>query len=102
MYKPDLIVSPTHISEHIACERKAILKQCFKGSYSSSTPGLMGNFRHELFQRCLALRDMSDEMMDKVSDELIRGSTEIAMNCDLSETKVSKGGPVGNDTALVV
>ena len=98
---PDKIVSPSYISDQLACQRRAVLKHRMKGSsYNASFDGLLGSCRHELFQQVIGTSDVRTEAVETYADAVARAHSEELVAHDSTEEQVS-GSESRNDLLTV-
>lgn len=50
---PDILVSPTKVADTVTCNRKAVLQSRLASDASKSKPAVLGNLKHELFEKSL-------------------------------------------------
>lgn len=51
--QPDILVSPTKVAETVLCARRAVLQSRLASDASKSKPAVLGNLKHELFEKSL-------------------------------------------------
>lgn len=73
---PDLLLTPTTISEAVTCTRRAILKNRLGSSGMTSQKLIFGTMRHALFEECLRLKDVSERTTNDIIDEIVRNNAE--------------------------
>eukprot|EP00939_MAST-03C_sp_MAST-3C-sp1_P004307 g4307.t1 len=67
---PDLLLSPSRIAQCFPCLRRGMLSEWLRSSQRSRST-VMGQLKHELFERCLRERDFTPGFVDSVIDSLL-------------------------------
>ncbi|KAL7558601.1 hypothetical protein ACA910_001301 [Epithemia clementina (nom. ined.)] len=81
---PDILLTPTTISETVSCTRLAVLKNRLGSTGFSSLAPLFGTMRHELFQECLRAKNFSKEFVKNHIDLIVRRNAEGLVGCNVS------------------
>jgi len=78
---PDKLISPTHITDSMSCQRKTVLKSKIAGNMFTNRSAVLGTLRHDLFEKALVAKDfsggglggMAREVSEKNNLELLAG-----------------------------
>lgn len=82
---PDMLMSPSIISEASSCNRRAALK-CKMGSTGiSSKSAFIGTIRHGLFEACMKTGEFDSLFARGVIKKMIREKAEMLIGCNVSE-----------------
>lgn len=94
---PDLLLTPTGISEAVSCPRRAILRGRLGSTGLSSEAPLFGTMRHELFEAMMKNKDFSVEFASKMIPTIARKNAEGLLSCGVTnrqaEVEVAKVVP---------
>ena len=80
---PDVLVSPSTVSDAVQCPRLAVLNTRLGSTGLSSKSAVIGILRHELFQQCLTTRDASHKSAALFTRRIIRDNSEALIGCGL-------------------
>ena len=88
---PDLLVTPTIVSETVGCSRRAVLKNRFGSSGCMSKAALLGTMRHELFGMCIKEQKFDIDSAMKCSKKIVRRNATSLIACGMSVEEAEKG-----------
>ena len=86
---PDLLLSPSRVSQSFPCLRRGLLSEWLR-SGQRSRKTLLGQMKHELFEQCLRAHDFSSEHVMKVCREILSNFKFMSELCAVDETSESK------------
>jgi hypothetical protein len=81
---PDLLMTPTNVSEAVGCSRRAVLKSRIGSTGLSSKAALVGTMRHELFGVCLQEKDFSHLTAKANVQKIVRRNAEGLLGCGVT------------------
>ena len=81
---PDLLLTPTYITEAISCPRRAVIKQRLGSTGIASEYPLYGTMRHQLFEETMKNSDFSLKSAGGFIDKIIRQNAEALLACGVS------------------
>jgi hypothetical protein len=81
---PDLLMTPTNVSEAVGCSRRAVLKARIGSTGLSSKAALVGTMRHELFGVCLQEKDFSHLTAKANVQKIVRRNAEGLLGCGVT------------------
>lgn len=84
---PDLLLTPTAISETVTCNRRSVLKQRLGSSGLTAEASLFGTMRHELLEEALRQKDFSIDTIMETAAGLIREHAPALLACGASSSK---------------
>jgi len=68
--EPDSIVSSTTITDTMGCLRRSILRRRIGSEVFSSQAPILGNFRHDLFEKALLQRNFDPNYLERLAEEV--------------------------------
>eukprot|EP00559_Dactyliosolen_fragilissimus_P001342 CAMPEP_0184867600 /NCGR_PEP_ID=MMETSP0580-20130426/27217_1 /TAXON_ID=1118495 /ORGANISM="Dactyliosolen fragilissimus" /LENGTH=1622 /DNA_ID=CAMNT_0027367987 /DNA_START=91 /DNA_END=4956 /DNA_ORIENTATION=+ len=80
---PDMLLTPSVISEAVTCVRRAVLKNRMGSSGLSSRAAIVGTMRHELFEQCLLRQNFSYEFARNYAPLIVRKHAETLIGCKI-------------------
>jgi len=81
---PDMLMSPSIISETSSCNRRAALKSKIGSSGISSKSAFIGTMRHGLFEACMKASEFELSFAQSVIKNMMREKAEMLIACNLS------------------
>lgn len=81
---PDLLMTPTNVSEAVGCSRRAVLKSRIGSTGLSSKAALVGTMRHDLFGVCLQEKDFSHLTAKANVQKIVRKNAEGLLGCGVT------------------
>ena len=88
---PDILVSPSTVSDAVQCPRLAVLNTRLGSTGLSSKSAVIGKLRHELFQQCLTTRDASHKSAALFTRQIIRDKSDALIGCGLVDRSEAFG-----------
>ena len=85
---PDMLLTPSTISETSYCNRRAVLKSKIGSDGSFSRAAFVGTMRHALFEACMNRRQFDEIFAQEVTKDLIREKSESLIGCNISESEI--------------
>ena len=85
---PDMLMTPSVISETSSCNRRAVLKSKIGSNGLSSKAAFVGTMRHALFEACMKTAEFDEGFAQPVIKKLIREKAEALIGCNLSEAEM--------------
>jgi DNA replication ATP-dependent helicase Dna2 len=84
---PDMLMSPSIISEASSCNRRAALKSKIGSTGISSKAAFFGTMRHGLFEACMKTAEFDSFFAQRVIKKLLREKAEMLIGCNISESE---------------
>jgi hypothetical protein len=84
---PDLLLTPTAISEALDCTRRAVLKNRLGSTGLRAKAALFGTMRHSLFEETLKGKDFSLDTARKHVANIVRANAEGLIACGLTSNE---------------
>jgi DNA replication ATP-dependent helicase Dna2 len=84
---PDMLMSPSIVSETASCNRRAALKSKIGSSGISSKAAFVGTMRHGLFEGCMKTGEFNLSFAQREVKKLIRAKAEMMIGCNISESE---------------
>ena len=84
---PEMLMSPSIISETATCNRRAALKSKMGSSGISSKSALIGTLRHGLFEACMKAAEFDSVFAQREIKKLIREKAEMLIGCNITENE---------------
>ena len=81
---PDMLLTPTVISETVSCSRRAVLKNRLGSTGLTTRAPLFGTMRHQLFEATMKEKEFHIEFIRKQVSEIVRDNAEGLLACDIS------------------
>jgi hypothetical protein len=88
---PDLLITPTTVSETVGCSRRAVLKSRIGSTGLSSQAALFGTMRHELFGVCMKQQDFSLDSVRTNVRKIVRRNATNLIGCGLTVPEAESG-----------
>ncbi|MGK3734044.1 MAG: DNA replication ATP-dependent helicase Dna2 [Bacillariaceae sp.] len=85
---PDMLMTPSVISETSSCNRRAVLKSKIGSNGLSSKAAFVGTMRHALFEACMKTAEFDEGFAQPVIKKLIREKAETLIGCNVSEAEM--------------
>jgi len=85
---PDMLMTPSTISETSSCNRRAVLKSKIGSEGIASKPAFVGTMRHALFEACMKTAEFDKVFAQRVTKNLIREKAETLIGCNVSEAEI--------------
>ena len=87
---PDLLVTPTLVGEGTGCARRAVLKSRLGSTGLSSKAALIGTMRHDLLGACLLEKELTQSIMFRIVQRIVRENAEGLLACKMSSREAEK------------
>lgn len=87
---PDILMTPTTISETVTCSRRAVLKSRIGSTGLTSKAALFGTMRHDLFGSCLRQENFDLAFSRRVVHKLARQNAEGLLACDVTTAEAQE------------
>jgi DNA replication ATP-dependent helicase Dna2 len=84
---PDMLMSPSIISETSSCNRRAALKSKIGSNGLSSKAAFVGTMRHGLFEACMKTAEFDSFFAQREVKKLLREKAEMLIGCNVSESE---------------
>lgn len=88
IHHPDMLMTPTIISEAVGCPRRAVLKSRNGSTGLSSKSALVGTLRHALFGVCMKERKFDRKFVFYNVRRIIRENAEALVGCGMTTPEV--------------
>lgn len=90
VHHPDLLMTPTVISETVACPRRAVLKQRNGSSGLTAPAALIGTLRHALFGWCMKEKNFEHPFVVQQTKKIIRENAEAMVGCGVTTQEAER------------
>jgi hypothetical protein len=87
---PDILMTPTTISETVTCSRRAVLKSRIGSTGLSSKAALFGTMRHDLFGLCMKQKNFDLAFAKRNVHKLARQNAEGLLGCGVSTVEAQE------------
>ena len=87
---PDLLVTPTTVSETVGCTRRAVLKKRFGSTGHMTKAALVGTMRHELFGICMKENKFDASTAIADAKKIVRRNAIGLIGCGMSVEEAEK------------
>jgi hypothetical protein len=87
---PDILMTPTTISETVTCSRRAVLKSRIGSTGLSSKAPLFGTMRHDLFGLCMRQENFDLAFAKRNVHKLARQNAEGLLGCGVSTAEAQE------------
>jgi hypothetical protein len=87
---PDMLMTPTTISETVTCSRRAILKSRIGSTGLTSKSPLFGIMRHDLFGLCIRQENFDQSFAKRNIHKLVRQNAEGLLGCNVSTNEAQE------------
>jgi hypothetical protein len=84
---PDLLMTPTLVSETVGCSRRAVLKSRLGSTGLTSKAALYGTMRHGLFEQCMKEKNFTLESARIHVQKIVLKNAEGLIGCGVSATE---------------
>ncbi len=84
---PEMLMSPSIISETATCNRRAALKSKMGSSGISSKSALIGTLRHGIFEACMKAAEFDSLFAQREIKKLVREKAEMLISCNITENE---------------
>ena len=84
---PEMLMSPSIISETSSCNRRAALKSKMGSSGISFKSAFIGTMRHGLFEACMKTAEFDLLSAQRAIKEQIREKAEVLIGCNITEAE---------------
>ena len=84
---PDMLMTPTTVSEAVTCPRRAVLKSRLGSTGLSSKAPLIGTMRHALFGLCMEENNFDEKNVRRNAKNIVRQNSESLVGIGLSSTE---------------
>eukprot|EP00980_Cylindrotheca_fusiformis_P003268 scaffold738_cov124-Cylindrotheca_fusiformis.AAC.7 len=81
---PDILMTPTTISETVTCSRRAVLKSRIGSTGLTNKAALFGTMRHDLFGACMRQANFDLAFAKRIVHKLVRQNAEELLGCGVS------------------
>lgn len=87
---PEMLMTPSIISETASCNRRAVLKAKLGSNGMSSKAALIGIMRHSLFEACMKAGQFDPLYAETVVRKLLREKADTLIGCNCSESDIQR------------
>ena len=87
---PDMLMTPSIISETVGCSRRAVLKSRIGSTGLSSKPALIGTMRHALFGMCMEEENFDMANVRRNVQSIVRANAEALVGCGMSSVEAER------------
>lgn len=88
---PDVLITPTLVSEAVDCSRLAVLQSRLGSTGLSAKPAIIGTLRHDLFERCIREHDATRQSAARYTRQIIRNHAETLVGCGITDQREAFG-----------
>ncbi len=90
VHHPDLLMTPTVISETVSCPRRAVFKQRNGSTGLTSKSALIGTLRHALFGVCMKERNFEKGFVVRQTKKIVRENADAMLGCGVTTADAEK------------
>jgi hypothetical protein len=90
IHHPDLLMTPTVVSETVSCPRRAVLKQRNGSTGLTSKSALIGTLRHALFGCCMKEQSFDKQFVVRQAKKIVRENAETMLGCGVTTQEAEK------------
>lgn len=84
IHHPDMLLTPTVVSDTVACPRLAVLKSRLGSSGLTSKAALIGTLRHALFGLCIKDQNFEKTFVVRRAKKIVRENAEALLGCSVT------------------
>jgi hypothetical protein len=87
---PDMLMTPTTVSETVSCSRRAVLKSRIGSTGLTSKAALFGTMRHELFGLVMKENNFDPAYVKRNVQKIVRQSAEALLGCGVATAEAER------------